>query len=83
MLSDCLLRREKLSLNTQKVLDRITSVKDEKFIRGATLIRSLTARSARYHHISGMLRLPHVAEYSGITPFDCALRGPFDKVFLA
>ena len=51
-------------------------------IRGATLIHSLyTVRSAGYHHIPGKLRLPHVAEYFGGFPFDCALRGPFDNVY--
>ena len=52
-------------------------------IRGATLIHGNSVLSAGYHHIPGMLRLPHVAEYSGDSPFDCALRGPFDNVYLA
>ena len=35
-------------------------------IRGATLIHGKSVLSAGYHHIPGMSRLPHVAEYSGI-----------------
>lgn len=54
------------------------------FIRGATLIRrNDPAHLAGYQHIPGSYTLAYsVAEYSGKSPFDCALGGPFDNLFL-
>ena len=53
-------------------------------IRGATLIHGMTrALSGIPTYPRQMTSASNVAAYSGaITPFYCALRGPFDNLFL-
>lgn len=39
-------------------------------------------RLAGYQHIPGKLRLPSTSQNTPVNPFDCALGGPFDNLFL-
>ena len=69
-----------------KVPDRrIASVKDEYMISAVPpwIHENALVRSARYNHISGKWRLPETSQNTlwSLT-FDCALRGPFDSLFL-
>jgi hypothetical protein len=52
-------------------------------IRGATLIHGMSRALSRIPaYPRHMTSACNVAEYSGNSPFDCALRGPFDNLFL-
>ena len=49
--------------------------------RGTTLIwENDPPRLTEYYHIPGNLRMPYVAGYLADIAFDCALRGPFNKL---
>lgn len=46
-------------------------------------ITPASVRFTEYHHIPDLSRVSHVAEYSAVSSlpaFDCALRGPFNKL---
>ena len=52
-------------------------------IRGATLIHGMSRALSRIPtYPRQMTSASNVAEYSVETTFDCALRGPFDNLFL-